>query len=290
MGFVALKCPSCGADIQIDDTREFGFCTYCGTKVVQEKTIIEHRGTISVDGVANENATLDRAFMFVEDGKYNQAVAYFEKVLNLNPRCSKAYFGKLLCQFRCINKSMLASSAAKPLESFDNYVKAKRFATETELAEYEEIEKNILNRVNNKANEYQLSISQANSKISEINQYLDNNKKAFNIAVVKQTLMLILSIVLLVAFIFVFLLLFIGNEGEEQSIGFNIFWFMITCVPTSVGAILCFKSYTKNKKLVEFYSSKQLLLQRNKVELSNLVNNFNNWRKDIAERISDDVF
>jgi len=29
----ALKCPSCGADITLDDDREFGFCAYCGTQI-----------------------------------------------------------------------------------------------------------------------------------------------------------------------------------------------------------------------------------------------------------------
>lgn len=33
MAIRALKCPSCGADITIDDSREFGFCSYCGTQI-----------------------------------------------------------------------------------------------------------------------------------------------------------------------------------------------------------------------------------------------------------------
>lgn len=50
MGFVAMKCPSCGANFELDETREFGFCNYCGTKVMQEKTVIEHRGSVKIDG------------------------------------------------------------------------------------------------------------------------------------------------------------------------------------------------------------------------------------------------
>ena len=33
MALKALKCPSCGADITLDDDREFGFCAYCGTQI-----------------------------------------------------------------------------------------------------------------------------------------------------------------------------------------------------------------------------------------------------------------
>ena len=33
MAVRALKCPSCGADITLDDSREFGFCAYCGSRI-----------------------------------------------------------------------------------------------------------------------------------------------------------------------------------------------------------------------------------------------------------------
>lgn len=33
MALKALKCPSCGANISLDDNREFGFCLYCGSKI-----------------------------------------------------------------------------------------------------------------------------------------------------------------------------------------------------------------------------------------------------------------
>lgn len=33
MAIRALKCPSCGADITLDDSREYGFCSYCGSQI-----------------------------------------------------------------------------------------------------------------------------------------------------------------------------------------------------------------------------------------------------------------
>ena len=30
----AVKCPACGADISVESTRNFTFCTYCGTKIM----------------------------------------------------------------------------------------------------------------------------------------------------------------------------------------------------------------------------------------------------------------
>ena len=32
--FVTIKCPECSADLQIEDGREYAFCTYCGAKVM----------------------------------------------------------------------------------------------------------------------------------------------------------------------------------------------------------------------------------------------------------------
>lgn len=33
MKIQVITCPNCNGEVQIDDSREFGFCTYCGTKV-----------------------------------------------------------------------------------------------------------------------------------------------------------------------------------------------------------------------------------------------------------------
>ena len=35
MGFVACKCPQCGADLNYDESRKIMFCQYCGSKVLK---------------------------------------------------------------------------------------------------------------------------------------------------------------------------------------------------------------------------------------------------------------
>ena len=32
--FISVTCPQCGANLQIEEGREFAFCSYCGTKVM----------------------------------------------------------------------------------------------------------------------------------------------------------------------------------------------------------------------------------------------------------------
>lgn len=37
MGLVAAKCAQCGAAIEVDESRESGYCPHCGTKYITEK-------------------------------------------------------------------------------------------------------------------------------------------------------------------------------------------------------------------------------------------------------------
>ena len=39
MGLVAAKCTQCGANIEVDDTKEAGICKFCGTAFITEKAI-----------------------------------------------------------------------------------------------------------------------------------------------------------------------------------------------------------------------------------------------------------
>lgn len=52
MSLVNIKCPNCGASIQLDNSRESGFCSYCGSKVqIQEainKIKIDRTGDIKI--------------------------------------------------------------------------------------------------------------------------------------------------------------------------------------------------------------------------------------------------
>lgn len=32
--FISVKCPECGAELSVENGREFAYCSYCGTKVI----------------------------------------------------------------------------------------------------------------------------------------------------------------------------------------------------------------------------------------------------------------
>ena len=75
MGFIALRCPSCGAEIELDESRDFAFCSYCGTKIVRDKQIVEHNVNVRINhdtGWAVDKLTQDPTIPSVTPKKKNK--------------------------------------------------------------------------------------------------------------------------------------------------------------------------------------------------------------------------
>ena len=85
--------------------------------------------TVISGGNANTAPLLKRAFMFLEDGDWNSANEYCEKVLDIDPENPSAYLGKLLSELRVIKQESLMD-CAEPFDHSNNYQKAVRFADE----------------------------------------------------------------------------------------------------------------------------------------------------------------
>ena len=81
---------------------------------------------------ANNAATtplLERVFLFLEDGKWQDANIYCEKVLDIDPKNAEAYLGKLMVELQVRNRKQLAD-CAEPFDDRDNYSKVLRFGDE----------------------------------------------------------------------------------------------------------------------------------------------------------------
>lgn len=55
MPLVAAKCTQCGANIEVDDTKEAGICKYCGTAFITEKVINNYNTYITNNYTTNNN-------------------------------------------------------------------------------------------------------------------------------------------------------------------------------------------------------------------------------------------
>lgn len=54
MPLVSAKCPNCDGEIQLDDSKERGFCLHCGSQVEVKEAVqrVKLEGQIAVDGIA----------------------------------------------------------------------------------------------------------------------------------------------------------------------------------------------------------------------------------------------
>lgn len=93
-------------------------------KPEQETVVVETMASVSAAGSADP--LLKRAFLFLEDGNWQSADEYCEKVLDINPECAEAYIGKLMSTLRIKKRENLKNSAL-PFDNNDSYLKAIRF-------------------------------------------------------------------------------------------------------------------------------------------------------------------
>ncbi len=86
--------------------------------------------TVIVGANSAETAPLlERVFLFLEDGKWQDANIYCEKVLDIDPKNANAYLGKLMAELQVTNRKKLAD-CAKLFDDRDNFAKVIRFGDE----------------------------------------------------------------------------------------------------------------------------------------------------------------
>ncbi len=129
--------------LQAQDMNKLGFMQDLirGIKKITEadkETPVVNQTTVINNNAASGSVAplLKRAFMFLEDGEWDSANEYAEKVLDLDPECAKAYVVKLLADRKLNTQAQLHFSKSRnaeelftdPIENDQNYKKALRFA------------------------------------------------------------------------------------------------------------------------------------------------------------------
>lgn len=143
MGFIAVKCPTCGADVNLDSSREFGYCTYCGTKIIQDKIVVEHRDQVSIENL------IERANGYLQQSEFENAANYYNRVLDMNPKLAIAYWGLLLCKLRSKSDNDLVEKASRGNSHLCNHKEfqdAQKYADESFSERLTSIESEIQKR------------------------------------------------------------------------------------------------------------------------------------------------
>ena len=90
--------------------------------------------TVVVSENANVAPLLERVFLFLEDGKWQDANIYCEKVLDIDPKNAEAYVGKLMAELNVGKRQQLAD-CKEPFNNSENFAKVIRFGDEKTEAE-----------------------------------------------------------------------------------------------------------------------------------------------------------
>lgn len=98
MALKALVCPQCGANLSLDDSRDFGFCQFCGTKVMLHETVeVKHTGSVKIDNSDQERNFLQLANSSFNSLNFEEAYMYYTRTLELNANNVLAVYMKGIC-------------------------------------------------------------------------------------------------------------------------------------------------------------------------------------------------
>lgn len=108
MPLVAAKCTQCGANIEVDDTKEAGICKYCGTAFITEKAInnyntyITNNNNFAGANVVVQGSTDDveqyitRAETFLKLNEYKQAYNIYKDICFKFPMDYRGWIGEVI--------------------------------------------------------------------------------------------------------------------------------------------------------------------------------------------------
>ena len=145
----AYELPEEFAHLQAQDMGKIGFVNDIvrGISKVISKDTKSTAASVSVENVNPAVAPLlERVFLFLEDGDWESANDYCEKVLDQDPKNATAYLGKLMADLH-VNVRTNLSNEEEPFDSNPNYNKLIRFASDDLKTEIEGYIKTITSRI-----------------------------------------------------------------------------------------------------------------------------------------------
>ena len=125
----AYDLPDEFSHLQAQDMGKIGFINDVvrGIKKLITPTKAQSESTVVVESSNTDTAPLlKRAFLFLEDGKWQDADEYCERVLDIDPENAQAYLGKLMAELKVRKQEQLAD-CEEPFDNRDNFGKIIRF-------------------------------------------------------------------------------------------------------------------------------------------------------------------
>ncbi len=154
MKLVAMKCLSCGANIDLNSDKKVAYCPYCGAKMLIDDEIqrVELSGKVEVSGIPTLDRLCINAETFIGIGDFKNADRIIEEIYKNYPNDYRGYFLALLRKTRSetYTHSALSDTPKYNVYSFYNAIprindlcrlanKALHFAPEEKKSEIKDM-------------------------------------------------------------------------------------------------------------------------------------------------------
>jgi tetratricopeptide (TPR) repeat protein len=125
MALIALRCPQCGGEIQLENVREIGFCMYCGSKVVLQEAL---KHEVTVDESHKVDAWITLGFESLKSKKFDDAEQYANKIIEADLNNPTGWYIKGCC---AIKEESAVEYWKKALAYSNNNEASKKYCIET---------------------------------------------------------------------------------------------------------------------------------------------------------------
>lgn len=170
MGLVAAKCTQCGANIEVDDTKEAGICKHCGTAFITEKAINNYTTNITNHIVNNNNFAganvtiqndvedveqlIKRATTFETLNEFDKSLKVYCEITSKYPMDYRGWLGIIISETKDMTEISISDYTHKKiLENFDKAIKVANSTEQENIfkrkQEYEEAYKKEVDRHEN---------------------------------------------------------------------------------------------------------------------------------------------
>lgn len=201
MPLVAAKCTQCGAELQVDNSKDAAVCKYCGTPFIVEKAINNYNtyvtqnfqgANVIIQGKTVESI-LTRAMQFMKIDDWEKANEYVEDALDIEPENSKAWMYKLfmdqkICSLEDairLSKDLSKSSVYYVVSTHicpEDLRNLKNCIKRVKAMQIEEINEKKLNDLKREAELIPNKIDSIKNIIEMKERYLKEANKGFNIS------------------------------------------------------------------------------------------------------------
>jgi len=106
-------CKMCSGPLELVDEGKFAKCTYCGTMYT-----LPLDDDVTAEQMIKARPIFEKAKMYLEDGRFDDAAYDFERVLDIIPSFGEAYLGKGLAQLQLKDLKDLTANKRQALKNY----------------------------------------------------------------------------------------------------------------------------------------------------------------------------